>query len=192
MALLSPAATSQICISRTNPKSPPFLRGSHKSPFCISKTWLITFPPSASSSSYFSYSSFEQIFPLSFCDGMSRRRMVEESESESVSHSVLSDSLWPHGPHQVPLSHGISQARILSGLLCPSPGDLPDPRIEPRSPSLQAYSKPWRGRRVHGAYNISWNLRPLVNSQLWPQTSYRTSMCLSSLTYETGIAIASP
>ena len=138
MALLSPAAASQICISRTNPKSPPFLRGIHKFSFCISKTWLITVPPSAS---YFSYSSFEQIFPLSFCDGMSRRRMVEESESKSVSHSVMSDSLWPHGPHQSPLSHGISQARILSGLLCPSPGDLPDPRIEPRSPSLQAWSK---------------------------------------------------
>ena len=144
MALLSPAAASQICISRTNPKSPPFLGGIHKSPFCISKTWLITFPPNAFSSSYFSYSSFQQIFPLSFCDGMSRRRMVEESESKSISHSVMSNSLWPHGlspTHQAPLSHGISQAWILSGLLCPSPGGLPDPGIEPRSPSLQAYSK---------------------------------------------------
>ena len=32
--------------------------------------------------------------------------------------------------------HGILQARILSGLLCPPPGDLPDPRIEPVSPAL--------------------------------------------------------
>ena len=36
--------------------------------------------------------------------------------------------------------HGISQARILSGLPFPSPGDLPDPGIQPRSPALQADS----------------------------------------------------
>ena len=34
--------------------------------------------------------------------------------------------------------HGILQARILSRLSFPSPGDLPDPGIEPRSPALQA------------------------------------------------------
>ena len=34
--------------------------------------------------------------------------------------------------------HGILQARYWSGLPFPSPGDLPDPGIEPRSPSLQA------------------------------------------------------
>ena len=32
--------------------------------------------------------------------------------------------------------HGISQARILEWLPFPSPGDLPDPGIEPRSPAL--------------------------------------------------------
>ena len=30
-----------------------------------------------------------------------------------------------------------------SGLPCPSPGDLPDPGIEPRSPELQADSDQW-------------------------------------------------
>ena len=34
--------------------------------------------------------------------------------------------------------HGIAQARILKWLPFPSPGDLPDPGIEPRSPALQA------------------------------------------------------
>ena len=34
--------------------------------------------------------------------------------------------------------HGILQARNWSGLPFPSPGDLPDPGIEPRSPTLQA------------------------------------------------------
>ena len=34
--------------------------------------------------------------------------------------------------------HGILQAILWSGLPFPIPGDLPDPRIEPRSPALQA------------------------------------------------------
>ena len=39
--------------------------------------------------------------------------------------------------------HGILQARILEyGLPFPSPGDLPDPGIEPRSPALQVDSYP--------------------------------------------------
>ena len=38
--------------------------------------------------------------------------------------------------------HGILQARILSGLPFPSPGDLPNPGIEPGSPTLQADSLP--------------------------------------------------
>ena len=38
--------------------------------------------------------------------------------------------------------HGIFQARILSGLPFPSPGDLPDPGIEPRSPAMQADALP--------------------------------------------------
>ena len=37
---------------------------------------------------------------------------------------------------------GISQARVLSGLPFPPPGDLPDPGIEPGSPVLQADSSP--------------------------------------------------
>ena len=36
--------------------------------------------------------------------------------------------------------HGILQARILEWVAFPSPGDLSNPGIEPRSPALQAYS----------------------------------------------------
>ena len=42
--------------------------------------------------------------------------------------------------HQAPLSIGFSRQKYWSGLLFPSPGDLPDPGIEPRSPALQADS----------------------------------------------------
>ena len=38
--------------------------------------------------------------------------------------------------------HGILQARILGGLPFPSPGDLTNPGIEPRSPELQVDSLP--------------------------------------------------
>ena len=37
---------------------------------------------------------------------------------------------------------GIIQARIIEWIAFPSPGDLPDPGIEPRSPTLQADSLP--------------------------------------------------
>ena len=41
---------------------------------------------------------------------------------------------------QVPLSIGLSRQGYWSDLPFPSPGDLPDPGIEPRSPVLQADS----------------------------------------------------
>ena len=39
---------------------------------------------------------------------------------------------------QAPLSREFSRQEYWSGLPFPSPGDLPDPRIEPGSPALQA------------------------------------------------------
>ena len=41
---------------------------------------------------------------------------------------------------QAPLSMGFSRQEYWSGLPCPPPGDLPNPGIEPRSPTLQADS----------------------------------------------------
>ena len=40
--------------------------------------------------------------------------------------------------HQASLSMGFSRQECWSGLPFPSPGDLPDPGIEPGSPALQA------------------------------------------------------
>ena len=52
----------------------------------------------------------------------------------------MSDSLQPYGlqPRQAPLSMGFSRQEYWSGLPFLPPGDLPDPRIEPGSPALQA------------------------------------------------------
>ena len=44
--------------------------------------------------------------------------------------------------HQAPLSLGFSRKKYWSGLPFPSPGDLPNPGIESRSPTLQADSLP--------------------------------------------------
>ena len=49
--------------------------------------------------------------------------------------------------HQAPLSMGLSRQEHWSGLPFPSLGELPDPRIEPRSPALQADSLP---TELHG------------------------------------------
>ena len=43
---------------------------------------------------------------------------------------------------QAPLSMEFSRQEYWSGLPFPSPGDLPDPGIEPGSPALQADSLP--------------------------------------------------
>ena len=44
--------------------------------------------------------------------------------------------------YQAPPSMGFSRQEYCSGLPLPSPGDLPDPGIEPRSPALQADTLP--------------------------------------------------
>ena len=56
--------------------------------------------------------------------------------------SVVSHSLRPHGPHQAPLSIGLFRWKYWSGLPCPPPGDLPNPRFDPASPALQVGSLP--------------------------------------------------
>ena len=60
------------------------------------------------------------------------------SPSESESHSVVSDSatLWTMQPTEFP------RPEHWSGWPFPSPGDLPNPGLKPRSPALQVDSLP--------------------------------------------------
>ena len=66
-----------------------------------------------------------------------------QSESEKkvkvklFSRVRLFATLWTVA-HLAPPPMGFSRQEYWSGLPFPSPGDLPDPGIEPRSPSLQA------------------------------------------------------
>ena len=74
--------------------------------------------------------------------------------------SVVSDFATPLTVvHQAPLSIGFSRQEYWSGLLLPSPGDVPDPGIKPASlmsPALASRffllsppGKPQSGRQVH-------------------------------------------
>ena len=55
--------------------------------------------------------------------------------AQSLSRVRLFATLWMVA-HQAPLSMGFSRQEYWSGLPFPSPGDLPDPEIEPASPAL--------------------------------------------------------
>ena len=75
------------------------------------------------------------------------------------SHVWFFATLWTVA-HQAPLSMGFSRQEYWTGLPFPSPGDLPDPGIEPRSPALQADSLPTelQGKPLSLFYFIFWNL----------------------------------
>ena len=69
--------------------------------------------------------------------GWSKRFQREKTlftKSESESCSVVSDSWWPH--ELIPPME-FSRPEYWSGYPFPSPGDFPNPEIEPRSPELQ-------------------------------------------------------
>ena len=67
-----------------------------------------------------------------------------------LSCSVVSDFLWPHGlyPTRLLCPWGFSRQEYWSWLPRPPPGDLPNPWIEPRFPSLQAHSLPSEHREA--------------------------------------------
>ena len=56
---------------------------------------------------------------------------------KSISHVRLFETPWTVA-YQAPSPTGFSTQECWSGLPFPSPGDLPNPGIEPRSPALQA------------------------------------------------------
>ena len=77
---------------------------------------------------------------------------------KSLSHVRLFVTPWTVA-YQAPLSMGFSRQGYWSGLPFPSPGDLPDPGIKPRSPALQADAlpsePPGRPRSKHSRGNSS-------------------------------------
>ena len=59
----------------------------------------------------------------------------------SLSHVQLLVTTWTVA-RQAPLSMEFSRQEYWSGLSFPSPGNLPNPGIQPRSPALQVDSLP--------------------------------------------------
>ena len=68
--------------------------------------------------------------------------------------------------HHAPLSMGFPKQEYQSGFLVPSPGDLPDPGIEPTSPALQADSPllSHQGSPVSVLFSVN-----LITSLLFPR-----------------------
>ena len=75
--------------------------------------------------------------------------------------------------HQAPLSMGFFRQEYWSGLPFPSPGDLPNPGIEPGSPALQA-----------GAYHLSHHgtkqLEPVKHGLVGTMEPTKQTNCLFS------------
>ena len=69
---------------------------------------------------------------------------------KSLSHVWLFATPWTVA-YQAPPSREFSRQEYWSGLPFPSPGDLPNPRIEPGSPTLQADTLPSElpGKPIH-------------------------------------------
>ena len=77
-----------------------------------------------------------------------------------LSHVRLFVTLWT-GVYQAPPSMGFSRQEYWSGLPFPSPGDLPDSGIKPRSPSLEedtfnlwAPRVPWNTSKLLEAFVV--------------------------------------
>ena len=70
---------------------------------------------------------------------------------------------------QAPLSMGFSRQEYWSGLPCPSPGNLPNPGIEPRSPTLLVGSLPAKlpGKPKLNVYYINLQCRESNGTPLW-------------------------
>ena len=68
---------------------------------------------------------------------------LTKNQVSEVAQSLVSNSATPWSvAYQAPLTVGFSRQEYWNGLPFPSPGDLPNPGIEPGSPTLQADGLP--------------------------------------------------
>ena len=94
----------------------------------------------------------------------------------------MASSVQPHGlwPTRLLCPWEFSRQESWSGLLFPSPGHLPHPGIEPRSPALQADALPSEPPRKPEERNTSKGGKSLTSQDLAKQTYSSTSSSLSS------------
>ena len=72
---------------------------------------------------------------------------------------------------------GFPRQEYWSGLPCPPPGDLPNPGIEPRSPTLQA------GATQGSPRILEWVAYPFSRGSSWPRNPARVS-CIAGEYFE--------
>ena len=129
----SPLGSNTSTLS-PSPNPPKASRLPHRQT-CQSSSWCVLQPPDG------------RIFPL-------------ESESERKwkwSRVWLFATPWTVA-YQAPMSMGFSRQEYWSGLPFPSPGDLPNPGIEPRSPALQTDALPSEPPGKPTVYRVSKSL----------------------------------
>ena len=104
--------------------------------------------------------------------------MEEKKEKvKSLSHVRLFATPWTVA-YQAPPSVGFSRQEYWSGLPFPSPGDLPNPGIEPRSPALQADALP---SKPPGTLKVKQFESKETNLQIQLSCIYPESFCIESL-----------
>ena len=96
-----------------------------------------------------------------------------QSESEVTQSCLTLCDPWTVA-HQAPSSMGFSRQEYWSGLPFPSPGDLPDPGIEPRSPTLQADALTSAPPGKPGVYKV-----PLNSGVIRSHCSCKSHQCVS-------------
>ena len=79
----------------------------------------------------------------------------------SIAQSCLTLTPWTVA-RQAPLSMGFSRQEYWSGLLCPPPGDLPDPEIEPRSLTFPASASGFSSSSAVWEAPVFW-IRPVLS-----------------------------
>ena len=84
-----------------------------------------------------------------------------------LSHSVVSNSLRPA---RLLCPWGFSRQVYWNGLPCPSPGDLPNPGIEPGSPALQV------GSFLAELPEMWMDLKTIVQSEVNQKNKYQMLM----------------
>ena len=94
-------------------------------------------------------------------EGGREGRREKRKKEKSLSCVRLFVTPWTVA-YQGPLSIGFSRQEYWSGLPCPSPGDLPDPGIEPRFPTLRADALP---SEPPGKPIVTWELVKNAKSQ---------------------------
>ena len=116
------------------------------------------------------------------------RNMYIKYANVCVSHSVVSDSLQPHGLYFCQWNSPGKNTGVGCHLFLP--GDLPDPGIEARSPALQVDSLP-PGKPKYTDTSLQF-MQDLLTSSRWVLQSQSCAISLEPLSHHSQSSILNP